>query len=239
MPLIWLPWARQAAPCAAPAARRSGWRGRRMRSRGRAGTRDGGGRPGRPNADAAAEWEAHGARGRRTDGYPRGRQPLDLGRLAGGRRRRGLREATGQSIGTIHDADAHAARRRSWLRRLFGRRTARRSGKPPVSLPTACAAMGALVLALMIWRVDVVRLLPQTAAFYKMVGLDVNLRGLVVQGRQGHHRDRRRQAGAGDRGRHHRRNPQAGRIAAAALFAFATRRAPRSMPGTRCWTSRC
>jgi predicted Zn finger-like uncharacterized protein len=50
--------------------------------------------------------------------------------------------------------------------------------KPPVSLPTACAAMGALVLALLIWRVDVVRLLPQTAAFYKMVGLDINLRGL-------------------------------------------------------------
>ena len=51
-------------------------------------------------------------------------------------------------------------------------------GKPPVSLPMACAAMGALVLALLIWRVDVVRLLPQTAAFYKLAGLDVNLRGL-------------------------------------------------------------
>ena len=38
--------------------------------------------------------------------------------------------------------------------------------------------MGALVLALFIWRVDVVRLLPQTAAFYKLVGIDVNLRGL-------------------------------------------------------------
>ena len=41
--------------------------------------------------------------------------------------------------------------------------------------------MGALVLALVIWRVDVVRLLPQTAAFYKMVGLEVNLRGLVFK----------------------------------------------------------
>jgi two-component system cell cycle response regulator CpdR len=38
--------------------------------------------------------------------------------------------------------------------------------------------MGALVVALMIWRADVVRLLPQTAAFYQMVGLEVNLRGL-------------------------------------------------------------
>ena len=45
-------------------------------------------------------------------------------------------------------------------------------------LTTACAAMGALVLALVIWRAEMVRLLPQTAAFYKLVGLDVNLRGL-------------------------------------------------------------
>ena len=38
--------------------------------------------------------------------------------------------------------------------------------------------MGALAVALLIWRNDVVRLLPQTAAFYNMVGLEVNLRGL-------------------------------------------------------------
>jgi predicted Zn finger-like uncharacterized protein len=52
---------------------------------------------------------------------------------------------------------------------------------PSVGLPTACAAMGALILALMIWRSDVVRLLPQTATFYTMVGLDVNLRGLAFK----------------------------------------------------------
>ena len=57
----------------------------------------------------------------------------------------------------------------------------RMPGMPSFSLPTACAAMGALVLALMIWRADVVRLLPQTATFYKMVGLDVNLRGLAFK----------------------------------------------------------
>ncbi len=61
--------------------------------------------------------------------------------------------------------------------------------------------MGALVLALLIWRVDVVRLLPQTAAFYKMVGLDVNLRGLRFKDVKITVRDRGRQAGAGDRGR--------------------------------------
>ncbi len=49
---------------------------------------------------------------------------------------------------------------------------------PFAGLPTACAAMGALALALIIWRANVVRLLPQTAAFYQLVGLNVNLRGL-------------------------------------------------------------
>ena len=52
---------------------------------------------------------------------------------------------------------------------------------PTIGLPTACAAMGALVLALVIWRADVVRLLPQTAMFYKMVGMEVNLRGLMFK----------------------------------------------------------
>jgi hypothetical protein len=52
---------------------------------------------------------------------------------------------------------------------------------PTVGLPTACAAMGALLLALVIWRADIVRLLPQTATFYRMVGLEVNLRGLAFK----------------------------------------------------------
>ncbi|WP_028348199.1 MJ0042-type zinc finger domain-containing protein [Bradyrhizobium murdochi] len=52
---------------------------------------------------------------------------------------------------------------------------------PSIGLPTACAAMGALILALMIWRTEIVRLLPQTATFYKMVGLEVNLRGLAFK----------------------------------------------------------
>ena len=50
--------------------------------------------------------------------------------------------------------------------------------KSPINVTTACAAMGALVLATLIWRAELVRLLPQTAAFYRLVGLDVNLRGL-------------------------------------------------------------
>ena len=78
-------------------------------------------------------------------------------------------------------AGAAAARppRPSWFGKLLKPPALlRASGKSFVSLPTACAAMGALVLALTIWRVEVVRLLPQTATFYKMVGFDVNVRGL-------------------------------------------------------------
>jgi predicted Zn finger-like uncharacterized protein len=77
------------------------------------------------------------------------------------------------------DAGAARPRRLSRLQNLLARLGA--PGKSPIGLPTACAAMGALVLALMIWRVDVVRLLPQTAGFYRMVGLDVNLRGLMFK----------------------------------------------------------
>jgi predicted Zn finger-like uncharacterized protein len=51
----------------------------------------------------------------------------------------------------------------------------------PFGLPIACAAMGALVLCLVVWRADVVRLMPQTAAFFNAIGLGVNLRGLAFE----------------------------------------------------------
>jgi predicted Zn finger-like uncharacterized protein len=80
------------------------------------------------------------------------------------------------------DARATGSNHPSWFRRLLKPPAlARAPGKPFVSLTTVCAAMGALVLALVIWRVDVVRLLPQTALFYRMVGFEVNLRGLVFK----------------------------------------------------------
>jgi predicted Zn finger-like uncharacterized protein len=82
----------------------------------------------------------------------------------------------------MHDPDAAQPQRLSWFRRLFASQAPGRAPKKPlVSLPLACAAMGALVLALIVWRIDVVRLLPQTAAFYKMAGLEVNLRGLMFK----------------------------------------------------------
>lgn len=93
--------------------------------------------------------------------------------------------AAAQSTEDAGDGVQH----QSWFRGLFRRRGARVSRpiattaprKSYLGLPTACAAMGALVLALMIWRSDMVRLLPQTASFYKMAGLEVNLRGLTFK----------------------------------------------------------
>jgi predicted Zn finger-like uncharacterized protein len=90
---------------------------------------------------------------------------------------------TASPVAEIADSPSFARRKRtSAVRRLL----------QPVSkllapvtahftAPIACAAMGALVAALLIWRVDVVRLLPQTATFYKLAGMDVNLRGLAIK----------------------------------------------------------
>ena len=83
------------------------------------------------------------------------------------------------------DGELGGTPHQSWFRRLFRQRVARPPSPPPqisyFGLPTACAAMGALVVALIIWRADMVRLLPQTAAFYRMAGLEVNLRGLAFK----------------------------------------------------------
>ena len=53
--------------------------------------------------------------------------------------------------------------------------------KPRVSLPVAVAAMAGLCIALVIWRQDVVRALPQTAGFFRAVNLNVNLRPLAFR----------------------------------------------------------
>lgn len=49
-------------------------------------------------------------------------------------------------------------------------------------LPGAVAALGALCIGLIVWRADVVRLMPQTALFFKTIGLGVNLRALDFAG---------------------------------------------------------
>ena len=82
------------------------------------------------------------------------------------------------------DAEAHAdaeAKPRRRLPRLFRLPALPRIRMPAASLPTACAAMAALIVALVVWRSDVVRLLPQTALFYRLVGIEANLRGVAFK----------------------------------------------------------
>jgi predicted Zn finger-like uncharacterized protein len=128
--------------------------------------------------DAAAEWEAMARQDDEAQQIPVVDSPSISADSANG----GDSDWPSVARDDMQDAEAAGPQRQSWFRRLL-RRPAhpRASGKPLLGLPTACAAMGALVVALMIWRVDVVRLLPQTALFYKMVGFDVNLRGLMFK----------------------------------------------------------
>jgi hypothetical protein len=138
------------------------------------------------STDAAAEWDAR-AREDDSQETPVVDSPsisADWPASADGEGSPQDTEADWPSIARhdMHDTEAARPQRQSWFRKLFAPPALiRASGKPFVSLPTVCAAMGALVLALLIWRVDVVRLLPQTATFYKMFGLEVNLRGLMFK----------------------------------------------------------
>lgn len=50
-----------------------------------------------------------------------------------------------------------------------------------LNLPTICVALSAIVFSLIVWRADVVRAMPQTAAFFKLTGMGVNLRGLAIE----------------------------------------------------------
>jgi predicted Zn finger-like uncharacterized protein len=125
--------------------------------------------------DVAAEWDVLA---RDEDGSGLGTPHVDSPPIAGDWRADAGSDADWPSIARDELSRAAPERQRSWLRRLIGSKSSRPQRRRSISLPTSCAAMGALVLALLIWRVEMVRLLPQTAAFYKLVGLDVNLRAL-------------------------------------------------------------
>jgi predicted Zn finger-like uncharacterized protein len=125
--------------------------------------------------DAAAEWEAMAReQDDASDGAPHVESPSIAGDW------RGSSDWQAEASSDRHDEDGEPSGRFPWLDKLVKPRAGRPTyrGKAPISLATACAAMGALALAIVIWRAEMVRLLPQTAAFYKLVGLDVNLRGL-------------------------------------------------------------
>ncbi len=133
-------------------------------------------------ADAAAEWEAMAQEDDSQDA-PVVDSPSISADWPDGEASSQDADSDWASMAQDDAEDGGGGRRGSWFARLLQPPAflLRASGKPFVGLPTVCAAMGALVLALVIWRVDLVRLLPQTATFYKMVGLEVNLRGLAFK----------------------------------------------------------
>jgi predicted Zn finger-like uncharacterized protein len=63
-------------------------------------------------------------------------------------------------------------------RRLRNRKK-RRGAWPMPGIGTAILALVAVNMALLAWRTDVVRAMPQTASLYAAIGLPVNLRGLT------------------------------------------------------------
>lgn len=127
----------------------------------------------RAEQDAAAEWDAMAReQDDAGDGAPHVASPSIAWQ--------GSSDWQAEAGNERHDADGEQSGRFPWLDKFIKPKAGRPTSphKAPVSLATACAAMGALALAIGIWRAEIVRLLPQTAAFYKLVGLDVNLRGL-------------------------------------------------------------
>jgi predicted Zn finger-like uncharacterized protein len=84
--------------------------------------------------------------------------------------------AAASAASQLADIETEAARRfgRSGAAR---RKTARRPTVPV--LPTIVAAQMLAVVALLVWRGEVVRVLPPTASLFRLIGLAVNLRGLV------------------------------------------------------------
>jgi predicted Zn finger-like uncharacterized protein len=139
---------------------------------------------GQPSADdAAAEWDALA---REEDGEAGDTPVVDSPSISGdwpAEDESSVDADSDWASAAQDDAEGDARPRRGSLFARLPRLPGlfRASGEPLINLPTACAAMAALALALVIWRIDVVRLLPQTATFYKMVGLEVNLRGLAFK----------------------------------------------------------
>lgn len=79
--------------------------------------------------------------------------------------------------GFTGDAEAFNARR------ARKRQAQHRKSKqwPVPGLPTIILALIAANMVLVAWRIDIVRLLPQTASLYAAIGLPVNLRGMAFE----------------------------------------------------------
>ncbi len=130
------------------------------------------------DADAAAEWEAMARE--ETEEPPHVESPSIAGDFAPDRDFSShIDEADWQTMARLDEDGESGDLRQPWFRKFLPSRQRRKlAGWNLITPSTASAAMGALAVALVIWRADVVRLMPQTAAFYRLVGLDVNLRGV-------------------------------------------------------------
>ena len=132
--------------------------------------------------DAAAEWEALAQEEAGQDAPVVDSPSISAGWPAEGEGSAAGGDSDWPSVARQDAEDHEITTHRQRLTRLFRLPSLPRIPfMPAIGLPTACTAMGALILGLMIWRTDVVRLLPQTATFYRMVGLEVNLRGLTFK----------------------------------------------------------
>lgn len=73
-----------------------------------------------------------------------------------------------------NDIETLAARRAQQISK-------RRRRRAQSNLVLVIAALVAIDAALIVWRTNIVRLLPQTASLYATIGLPVNLRGVVIR----------------------------------------------------------
>src|SRR5258708_21780001 len=137
------------------------------------------------NADAAAEWNV---RRREDDSGAQQTPVVDSPSISADRPADS--EGSSRLVGrdwpstSRHDMEGAGAARhhQAWFQKLLRPQARLRPpGKPFISLPTVCAALGALVLALVVWRVDVVRLVPQAPAFYKLVARPLKTARLPFQ----------------------------------------------------------
>lgn len=133
--------------------------------------------PQRAPRDVAAEWDAMA----QEDETPEVESPPISADLPSAGRHEADADWTTAARHDGHDEDDEPPQR-SRLRQLFAM-----PPFPPIpmlqgaGLTVTCATLAAVALAMIVWRNDVVRLLPQTAGFYRLVGLDVNLRGLAFK----------------------------------------------------------
>lgn len=85
--------------------------------------------------------------------------------------------ATAGSLPGNWDDDEDFAARLAARRKL----AAKKSGFPRPSWTTMVLALLAVIAAILAWRAEVVRAMPQTASLFAKIGLPVNLRGLAFE----------------------------------------------------------